>query len=261
MVKRSLRLIWLHDGGQWGMRKMLVGASLLGLLFGGIGVSYALNSRPIPYDLHCASAGSGPVQYRILVIGESWASKGRLLPDLPDAVAKRSGAAVRACQLGWSGATTAKLITGVRESRGQSEAEGRLGGEPTNVIILNSINDQVANVSPDRYAAQTEELAGGFPRSITQIVSPPIVNQRPPSAHILQAGKRWISHLFGTTPRDEYERALFAAMKPDQVIPYREFSAGWKVEPKRYTADGIHLIDPAFQQYGAFLGLKMTLTP
>jgi hypothetical protein len=213
----------------------------------------ACSSSPSP-PVMCAKVGTGAPAYRILVMGESWAAGGRLLPELPQAVAKRAKATVLACSVGYSGMNTSKII----HSYSPEAPLRALGGKPTNVVILSGVNDQIQHRGAENYAAGMRTLATSFAPASVQVVSPPNVNMHPPLGVLYRIKNRLygILHPDGNT---EYRRDLSSAFPSAQIIDVAPFSSGADKEPARYAVDGIHLTLPEFHKYGAFIGERVNL--
>ncbi len=206
--------------------------------------------------VECAKVGSGAPVYRVLIVGESWAAGGRILPELPQAVARRSKSTVLACSVGFSGKNTAKII---REFKPAASLRA-LGGAPTNVVILTGVNDQVQHKGAQTYAANVKKLASAFKPAFVQIVSAPDINIHPPLG-ILYRIKNRVYGVLHPEGNADYRRALSGTFPPSQVIDYAAFSSGADQEPIRYAPDRIHLTLTEFHKYGAFIGDQMRLMP
>jgi len=202
----------------------------------------------------CAKAGAGAPAYRILVVGESWAAGGRLLPELPQAVAKRANATVLACSVGYSGMNTAKIIS----SYAPDPPLRALGGRPTNVVILSGVNDQIQHRGAENFASGMRTLAARFTPAIVQTVSAPSINTHPPLG-LPYRFKNWAYGIVHPEGNAEYRKDAASVFRPEQVIDYSAFSSGAIAEPGRYAPDGIHLTLPEFHKYGTFVGDKIQL--
>lgn len=202
-----------------------------------------------PASLACADAGDGKIETRVLVYGESWAAGGRLLPEMPNRIFKRTGKAVRVCQLGFSGENSAKLL----RHNPLDISYASLHGYPDAVVLLNGVNDQIQHRGAAAYAGDTLALMKLFPDARVWAVAAPIIRPDPPIPFI----HRWrfkIRGLFDHESRRDYINTLVRAAPRRSIISYTAFSTGALAQPQRYATDGIHLTPAEFHAYGNFLG-------
>jgi hypothetical protein len=117
-----------------------------------------------PASVACATvkgAGRGPTR-RILIVGESWATGGRLLPELPTAAARRTSGDVRACQIGYSGRNTSLQLTGFEQDFSDDQVLRLTGGAPDAIVIVTGVNDVVQHVGAARYRRDVLALADAW---------------------------------------------------------------------------------------------------
>lgn len=219
--------------------------------------------------LHCASvngAGDGG-DYNILVVGESWASDGKILPELPRAVSQRlQGHGVNACSIGFAGRNSRLLYAELRE-KFPTEKLYRLfdGRKPDKVVLMNGVNDEIQHVGASAYVEYTKKLIEYFSEvDNVQVIAIPRVNERsfkPPNLY--SAVKRSILSCFydecQRQVNDLYRVALWRDHPELNIIEYDDFIDRYEGNERRYTADGVHLTDEYFHKYGAFVGGALSL--
>ena len=131
--------------------------------------------------LYCANVNGGGDDYRILVIGESWASDGKILPELPRAVSKRlDGRGVRACSLGFAGRNSRLLYAELREKFPKYKLYRMFEDKkPDKVVLMNGVNDAIQHVGASAYVEYTKKLVEYFADvDDVEIISIPRVNER-----------------------------------------------------------------------------------
>lgn len=224
--------------------------ALIALLVVGAG-SLAF-SKDKPAKIYCANVGTGPIQHRILAIGESWADGGRLLPELPIAAAQKVPGALRACTVGYSGKNSGKIL----DLRAESSELSALGGDPDIVVLILGVNDQIQHRGAKFFETNIKMLQYNYSRSKVIAVSPPIVSSDPdlPFQYRL---KNSAFRLIHPESRAAYSLGLERALGSDNVIKFEAFSRGQGSEPARFAPDGIHLTLPEFHKYGQFIGQRI----
>jgi len=102
-----------------------------------VGVALAVSSGMLFYGvkrsdeptLDCITVNGGADDYKLLVVGESWACDGRLFPELPKAVSGRlQGKGVHACSLCFPAATRACYIPSCAKSSPRKNYMNIAGG-------------------------------------------------------------------------------------------------------------------------------------
>ncbi|MBI1980836.1 MAG: SGNH/GDSL hydrolase family protein [Methylocystis sp.] len=217
--------------------------------------------------LSCATVNGGSNEYKVLIVGESWASYGKILPELPRAVSKRlQGRGVTACSIGFAGRNSRLLYSELRE-KFPTEKLYRLfdGKKPDTVVLMNGVNDEIQHVGASAYVEYTKKLVEYFSDvDDVQIIAIPRVNERrfkPPTLY--SAVKRRILSCFydqcQQQVNDLYRVALWRDHPELTTIEYDDFIDRYEGNERRYTADGVHLTDEYFHKYGEFIGGALSL--
>lgn len=212
-----------------------------------------------PKSQFCSTVGSGGLPLNILVVGESWAAGGRLLPELPATLSKATHRAVTACQVGYSGADTSKQIQAFsRDYPGQSALTMFKGKRADCAIILTGVNDVTLHRGAGAYAEDlrtlSAELRGVSNRVVAMEV--PQVNPNPPTGVMSQ----WKRSLFAVIydngvvdPVATYRARLHSVMPTATVISYKHFFRGYPLDKVMMKEDGIHLTDANFHRLGGYI--------
>lgn len=217
--------------------------------------------------LSCATVNGGDSDYRILVIGESWASDGKILPELPKAVSERlRERGVQACSIGFTGRNSRLLYSELRE-KFPKEKLYRLfdGKKPEKIILMTGVNDEIQHVGASAYVEYTKKLVEIFSDvDDIEIISIPRVNERKFKApNLFSAVKRFILRCFyddcDYPVNDKYRAALWRDHPELKMIEYDNFIDQYEGNEQLYTADGVHLTDEAFHKYGKFIGSALSL--
>ncbi|MGD9544011.1 MAG: SGNH/GDSL hydrolase family protein [Methylocystis sp.] len=217
--------------------------------------------------LNCATVNGGDNDFKILVVGESWASDGKILPDLPRAVSERlQGRGVRACSLGFAGRNSRLLYTELREKFSKEKLYLPFEDKtPDKVVLMTGVNDEIQHIGASAYVEYTKKLVEYFSdASDVEIISIPRVNERnfkPPTLY--SAIKRSILGCFydhcQRRVNDLYRVALWRDHPELNIIEYDDFIERYEGNERFYTADGVHLTDEYFHKYGAFVGGALSL--
>ncbi|NUJ79555.1 SGNH/GDSL hydrolase family protein [Methylocystis sp. FS] len=217
--------------------------------------------------LYCANVNGGGDDYRILVIGESWASDGKVLPELPRAVSKRlEGRGVRACSLGFAGRNSRLLYAELREKFPKYKLYRMFEDKkPDKVVLMNGVNDAIQHIGASAYVEYTEKLVEYFADvDDVELISIPRVNERnfrPPNFY--SALKRSILSCFyddcERQVNDLYRVALWRDHPDLNTLEYDAFIDRYEGNERSYTADGVHLTDEYFHKYGEFIGGAVSL--
>ncbi|RNJ49273.1 SGNH/GDSL hydrolase family protein [Methylocystis hirsuta] len=217
--------------------------------------------------LYCANVNGGADAYRILVIGESWASDGNILPELPRAVSKRlEGRGVQACSLGFAGRNSRLLYGELREKFPKYKLYRVFEDKkPDKVILMNGVNDAIQHVGASAYVEYSKKLVEYFADvDDVEIISIPRVNERnfrPPNFY--SALKRSILSCFyddcERQVNDKYRIALWRDHPDLNTLEYDAFIDRYEGHERCYTRDGVHLTDEYFHKYGEFIGGAVSL--
>jgi hypothetical protein len=217
--------------------------------------------------LYCATANGGADDYRVLVIGESWASDGKILPELPRAVSTRlEGRGVIACSLGFAGRNSRLLYNELREKFPKYKLYRMFEDKkPDKVVLMNGVNDAIQHVGASTYVEYTKKLVEYFADvDDVEIISIPRVNERnfrPPNFY--SALKRSILSCFyddcERQVNDKYRIALWRDHPDLNTLEYDAFIDRYEGHERCYTRDGVHLTDEYFHKYGEFIGGAVSL--
>lgn len=233
-----------------------------GLLAAGLitaGVALMLLRQPPAAVWQCAGTEAG-AERRVLVIGDSWATYSTLLEGLTGAEGPGAGAKLRACAVGFSGATTWQIGRRMAADGGFADrVERELGGRADIVLVTAGLNDLMLHAGPRSYAEglvqltrQAEAIA---PRVAT--LSLPALDPDGQSTHLarrmLGAVNRYLNDGGESDPRPRYVAAYCAAAR-HPVIPLPGEIAGFS--PGAYV-DAAHLTPAAYRRLGAHLGAHL----
>lgn len=213
-------------------------------------------------SLNCASVNAGGNDYKILVVGESWAADGKVFPELPEAVSARlHGRGVRACSLGFSGRNSRLLYVELREKFPKRELYGLFDGtKPDKVIFMTGVNDVIQHVGASAYVEYTKKLAEYFSDADDiELITIPRVNERrfkPPNlfSFVKRSVLKCVYDNCDNQVNDLYRAALWRDHPELRLIEYDAFIEQYEGHESRYAADGIHLTDESLHEYGAFIG-------
>lgn len=236
------------------MKKGIINLLLVAVVGGSASYTAFGRDTLVKPSIACADAGQGDKVRRVLIVGESWASKGRLLPELPIAVARRSNERVRACSIGYSGQNSAK----VRAQFDPRQAVEQLGGAPDNFVVLLGVNDQIQHRGAEFFSDNINTLAKTFPQATVQAVSAPIISLTPPLA-LPNRVKNRMAGWFNSDVNGDYYAALVTRLGAGRVIDFKQFSAGYPAEKQRFAKDGIHFTTTGYHAYGRFIGEQLDL--
>ncbi len=237
------------------MKVFVTFAAICGFAIATASVAHLRYSEDHP-SVVCAEAGRGQVTRRVLILGESWASDGRLLPDLPNVISLRTDQRVRACTIGYSGRNSLKVFSNFRTDL----ARRALRGNVDNVVILLGVNDQIQHMRAEHSANNIVSIASLFPQSNVQVVSAPPVSDDPPLPLVFRT-KNLVAHFFNGEVNADYVEALKKRIGPERLISFTDFSLGYPRDRRKFTNDGIHLTPAAFHEYGKFIGRRVNLDP
>jgi hypothetical protein len=216
----------------------------------------------------CSSVGGGSNDYRILVVGESWASDGKVFPDLPNAVSQRlGGRGVQACSIGFNGRNSRLLYWELREKFPKYKLYSLYGGKaPNKVVLMTGVNDAIQHVGPAAYVEFTEKLVDYFSDAgDVEVISVPRVNERwfkPPN--LFSMAKRNILRCLhdgcALQVTDLYRVALWRDRPDLHILEFDNFIDKFEGHEDSYTPDGVHLTDETYHKYGRFVGSRMILS-
>jgi len=217
-------------------------------------------------SLQCYSERGAEPEYRVLVVGESWACNGGLYPELPRSVSRRlHGRKVSSCSLCFPGRNSQHLYSELSDRFPRDKLYRYAGGRPDKVIFLTGVNDEIQHVGEDAYVEYTRKIIDYFSDvSDEELVSIPRVNElRYDPPNMFSGLKRSIlSCVYDNCQfivNDKYRAALWRDHPELQMIEYDDFINRYFGHEACYRADGVHLTDACLHRYGAFLGERTSL--
>ena len=205
--------------------------------------------------------------YRLLVVGESWASGGKFFPELPQAISSRlGGRGVEACSIGFAGRNSKLLYFELREKFPTDRLYGYYDErKPDKVILMTGVNDEIQHVGAASYVEYTKKLVEYFSDvDDVEIISLPRVAERQFRAPNLYSGlKRTLLRCLYDGCRlqvnELYRIALWRDHPELHVIEYDDFISSYDGHEECYTMDGVHLTEECLHKYGAFIGKATSL--
>lgn len=218
-------------------------------------------------SVNCSMVTGFGADYRILVVGESWSSDGKLFPELPKAVSQRlKGRGVQACSIGFNGRNSRLMYSELREKFPKERIKQIAGDKKLDkVVIMNGVNDEIQHVGASTYVEYTKKLVEYFSDAgDVEVVSIPRVNERyyrPPNLFSLI--KRTILRCFfdgcDYQINDLYRVALWRDHPELHVIEFDNFVDKFEGHEEYYVLDGVHLTNEYYHKYGAFIGGAISL--
>lgn len=215
----------------------------------------------------CSLVNDGPNNYTVLVVGESWASDGKVFPELPKVVSKRlGGRGVQACSIGFNGRNSRLLYSELREKFPKYRLYSLYDSNPPNkVILMTGVNDVIQHVGAANYVEFTKKLTEYFADADdVEVISIPRVNERwfkPPN--LFSRMKRNVLRCFYDScdfqVNELYRVALWRDHPDLHVLEFDNFVDRFEGHEEYYKLDGVHLTDEYLHKYGRFIGEAMTL--
>lgn len=191
--------------------------------------------------MHNPAVTSTSPNPRLLAIGDSWASLGRL-----DAGLKR-GSGLEAGSLGFPGKTAGQVARALRDFPNLPDAD--------TVILLVGINDTTNHVGARTYRRGVDQLRKILARPGRRVllVETPAILGKPQT--IRSRLKQWVLRQiidFGRTDISHYREAVRYDIP---LVPFL-----WEPDAI-FTPDGYHLTDAAFDALGEYLGRQVAIRP
>lgn len=240
-----------------------------------IGVALAISSSALIFgikrtdapSLTCTTVnGGGGGDYRLLVVGESWACDGKLFPELPKMISERlGGRGVHACSLCFPGRNSRMLYSELLEKLTKQQLYDYCEGKPDKVIFMTGVNDVIQHVGGYAYVEFTRKLVDYFSDvGDEEVISIPRVNETGfKSPNVYSRIKRGILKCFYDdcefNANDKYRAALWRDHPELPMIEFDSFIESYKGHERCYLADGVHLTDQCAHDYGAFIGMMASL--
>ncbi len=247
---------------------MLQGMLRLGLMLAASAAVLAVGlKRSDEPSLACARAGAGGDDYEILVVGESWASDGKVFPELPQTVSDRlGGRSVQACSLGFAGRNSRHLYFELKEKFPKEKLYALYGErKPDKVILMTGVNDVIQHVGASSYVEYNKKIVEYFSDvADVEIITIPRVNEKHFKApnlfsHLKRQVLRCVNDNCGLLANDAYRISLWRDHPELQLIEYDDFIEQFEGHEQCYTRDGVHLTDECYHKYGTFIGKATSL--
>ncbi|AYO78303.1 SGNH/GDSL hydrolase family protein [Sphingobium yanoikuyae] len=240
-------------------RWMIIGATCLVTLIAGGGLAYSLMPTPVP-STYCWGAGDHPNPLKVLVVGESWAAGGRLLPEAPQALNKRFGRSAIVCSVGFSGANTRKQLRGLKAAFDRQGLVRLFGSKPDKIVIITGVNDIIQRRGSMTYKDDISNLVEWLQpiSDDISILEIPNINLNSKLSPIYKAKQIVFEFTSGEAGGDLLKK--YRSSITDYrytVISYDDFIQGWATAPVNYTPDGIHLTTENFHKLGGYIGEVM----
>jgi hypothetical protein len=237
------------------------------VLFVVTGLTLLTLKRTDEPSIACALVNSGADDYRVLVVGESWASEGKVFPELPKAVSKRlDGRGVQACSIGFNGRNSRLLYAELREKFPKYKIYSFFEGKaPDKVVLMTGVNDTIQHIGASAYVEYTKKLFEYFSEvDDVEAISIPRVNERwfkPPNlfSRMKRNVLRCLYDGCNFQVNDVYRVALWRDHPNLQILEFDSFIDKFEGHEEFYRLDGVHLTDEYLHKYGEFVGSAMTL--
>lgn len=237
------------------------------VLFVTTGLTLLTLKRTDAPSVACSEINSGRDDYLVLVIGESWASDGKVFPELPRAASMRlNGRGVVACSVGFNGRNSRLLYGELRDKYPKYKLYSLFEGKaPHKVVIMNGVNDEIQHVGASTYVEYTKKLVDYFSDvEDVEVIAIPRVNERwfkPPNlfSRMKRNILRCIYDGCNFQVNDVYRVALWRDYPDMNVLEFDNFIDRFEGHEEFYKFDGVHLTDEYLHKYGQFIGSAMSL--
>jgi len=234
------------------------------ILIGALAYAWKRPDEPV---VACSAVNGGRNNYKILIVGESWATGGRFFPELQETVSKRlGGRGVEACAIGFSGRSSKLLYHELLQKFPIETLYGRWDEKkPDTVVLMTGVNDAIQHVGASAYVEYTKKLTEYFSRvdDVELIAIPRVDEKRFKPPNLFSALKRNILMCVYDDcqfhANDVYRMALYRDHPELRVIEFDDFIPRYDGHEACYTADGVHLTEECLHKYGVFVGEALTL--
>ena len=245
---------------QEAVRVLLVFAVLTVVLFFGV------KRSDLPM-LDCVTVNSERDNYKVLIVGKSWACDGKLFPELPATISDRlNGRGVQVCSLCFAGRNSRHLYNELSDKLSREKLYDLCGGgRPDKVIFMTGVNDEIQHVGESAYVEYTKKLVEYFSDvPDEEVISIPRVNEffyKPPILYsvIKQNIFRCFYDGCDYVVNDRYRMALWRDHPELHMIEFDNFINRYLGNERCYKKDGVHLTDACSHKYGAFIGKSVSL--
>lgn len=194
----------------------------------------------------------------MLIIGESWAAKGRLLPYASDTLYNNLKKPVTVCTVGFSGRNAKKLFNEMDENYKSEYFKKLLQGNPDKVVLLTGVNDVVQHVGKNNYSNNLQKIINNFSPAQVYVMELPSVDVfANKGASLPSKAKRltqWIIFdRMDENPIMSYRTYVKETITGAKIIPFSPFLSDFDSNKKAYAEDGIHLTTVQFNKYGSYI--------
>ncbi len=214
-------------------------------------------------DIVCHTAGSKEPKVAVLVIGESWAAGGRLLPEMADAIYKRlESGSVKVCTAGYSGRNALQISNAVRSDLSNEKVSELVKEyELRNIVILAGINDIIQHTGKVSYVNGVKGIAEKWPNLKVEATEIPRVIETGVPSGIASQTKRFLQRHFFDDGKHEVIDTYRSALVDTNIsiISYDNFIPSYLGNESSYAPDGIHLTLDMYHSYGKYLGSQIDL--
>jgi hypothetical protein len=217
-------------------------------------------------SLTCHSENGEEPDYRILVVGESWACNGGLYPELPRAVSERlHGRKSSSCSLCFPGRNSRHLYSELRDKIPRDKLYGEIGGAPDKVVFLTGVNDEIQHIGESAYVEYTKKIIEYFSDvPDEELISIPRVDEvgfKPPNLFtwMKRSILRCVYDGCQVSVNDKYRAALRRDHPDLPLIEFDNFIGSYMGHENCYLPDGVHLTEACLHSYGAFIGRTTSL--
>lgn len=231
-------------------RYLILSAVTLALV--GAPTGYLLNdryARITATDQTCVSTkDAGPYGYSLVIVGESWAADGRMLPAFEKYLIKQKVNDYKVCSVGYSGKTATEIARGVSADF-KGSFDTLFDETPDQMVLLTGINDVYQHIGTVSYISGLAKLLS-VPAKEHFVVEIPAVDfgrnyQRSLPSRAKAFVFRWIFDGGRVEVMDHYRAAVQQANFP--IVTTSDFSATYKDFP--LTVDGLHPTPDGFDMY------------
>ena len=242
------------------MKKLLVFSSLILFLIIIFFLYKYSNNRMSPPDQYCHSIPSkSKVNLNILIIGESWAAKGRLLPHASQTIYSKMNIPITVCTVGFSGRNTKKLFNEIEYTYNNDYFNKLFEGNIDKVVLLTGVNDVVGHVGKINYTSNLQKVINKLPESKVYVMEVPYVdvftNKNVSLPSLIKRRVQWsLNDKFDNNPIQSYRDHVKNNIKNINIIPFDPFLNNLKLNKDSYEPDGIHLTTKEFNRYGVYIG-------
>ena len=228
-----------------------VAALFASLVVGGI---VALNSRALfPASEVCLSNNPTSAELAVLIVGDSWVTKGKLLPGFEEGFAVSSTKSLTVCSIGYPGRTSREIADGLKADY-EFDASRLFGRTPDYVVSIVGINDAIQHSGVRGFVDGLQELSD-FPSSHFLVMEIPHVDEDAYQPKRLLARLKHLIFLWGydfgqEQALDKYRDT--ASQLGLQTIPIDDFAGSNEATP--LGEDRIHLTPEGNVEFGVYLG-------